>query len=136
MCMLSHFSHIQLFVTLWTVAHQAPCPQNFSGKNTGVSCHFLLQRIFPHSGIETVSPALQEGSLPLSHLAPRASQVALAVKNLPATAGDVRTVSSIPRSGRSPGGDRGNPLQYPCLENPMDRGAWQATVHRVTKSWI
>ena len=42
---------------------------------------------------------------------------------------------SVPGSGRSPGEGNGNPLQYPCLENPMDRGAWPATVHRVTKSW-
>ena len=42
---------------------------------------------------------------------------------------------SIPGSGRSPGEENGNPLQYSCLENPMDRGAWWATVHRVTKSW-
>ena len=64
----------------------------------------------------------------------QASQVALVVKNLPASAGDLRDVSSIPGSGRSPGGGHGNPLQYSCLENPMDRGAWQATVHRVPKS--
>ena len=65
----------------------------------------------------------------------RASQVALVVKNLPANAGDVRDVGLIPGSGRSPGGGHGNPLQYSCLENPMDREAWWATVHRVTKSW-
>ena len=54
--------------------------------------------------------------------------------NLPASAGDLRDQSSIPGSGRSPEAGRGNSLQYSCLENPMDRGAWQATVHRVTKS--
>ena len=56
------------------------------------------------------------------------------VKNLPTSARDIRDVGSIPGSGRSPGGGRGNPLQYSCLENPMDRGAWQATVRRVAKS--
>ena len=56
------------------------------------------------------------------------------VKNPPANAGDIRDAGSIPRSGRCPGGGHGNPLQYSCLENPMDRGAWQATVHRVTES--
>ena len=56
------------------------------------------------------------------------------VKNLPANTGDIRDVGSIPGSGRSPGGGRGNPLQYSCLENSMDRGAWQATVHGVAKS--
>ena len=55
------------------------------------------------------------------------------VKNLPAKAGDVRDSGSIPGSGRSPGGGHGNPLQCSCLQNPMDRGAWQATVHRVAK---
>ena len=54
-------------------------------------------------------------------------------KNLPANA---RDAASIPGSGRSPGVENGNPLQYPCLENPMDREAWQAIVHGVTKSQI
>ena len=58
----------------------------------------------------------------------------LVVKNLPAIAGDVRDVGSIPGSGRSPGGGHGNPLQYSCLENLMDRAVWQATVHSVVKS--
>ena len=65
-----------------------------------------------------------------------ASQVALVIKNPPANAGDLRDVSSIPGSGRSPGEGNGNPLQDSCLENPMDRGAWQATVHRVAKSRV
>ena len=55
------------------------------------------------------------------------------VKNPPANAGDVRDAGLIPRSGRSPGERNGNPLQYSCLENPMDRGAWQATVHGVAR---
>ena len=57
------------------------------------------------------------------------------VRNLPANAGDIRDKGLILGSGRSPGGGHGNPLQYSCLENPMGRGAWQSTVHRVTKSW-
>ena len=56
------------------------------------------------------------------------------VKLLPANAGDARDLGSIPGSGRSPGGGNGNPLQYSCLENSMDRGAWQATVHAVANS--
>ena len=52
----------------------------------------------------------------------------LVVKNLPASTGDIRDVGLIPGSGRSPGGGHGNPLQYSCLENPLDRGAWWATV--------
>ena len=61
-------------------------------------------------------------------------QVLLVVKNLPANAGDVRVAGSIPGLGSSSGEGNGNPLQYACLENPMDGGAWRATVHRVTKS--
>lgn len=63
-----------------------------------------------------------------------ASLVVLASKNLPANAGDVRDAGLIPGLRRSPGGGHSNPLQYCCLENPRDRGAWQVTVHRVTKS--
>ena len=58
----------------------------------------------------------------------------LVVKNLPASAGDIRETGSVPGLGRSPGGGHGNPLQYSCLENPMDRGAWRGTVHRVAKN--
>ena len=65
------------------------------------------------------------------------------VKNPPANAGDIRDAGyadlrdagSIPGSGRSPGGGNGNPLQYPCLENPMDRGAWQDIVHEAAEIW-
>ena len=58
----------------------------------------------------------------------------LLVKNLPANAGDIRDMGSVPGLGRPPGGGPGNALQYSYLENPMDRRAWQATVHRVPKS--
>ena len=51
------------------------------------------------------------------------------VKDTPANAGNIRDAGLVPGSGRSPGGGHGNPLQYACLENPMDRGAWQAAVH-------
>ena len=56
------------------------------------------------------------------------------VKNLLAYSGDIKDAGLIPDFGRSPGGGHGNPLQYACLENPMDRGSWQATVHGVAKS--
>ena len=56
------------------------------------------------------------------------------VKNPSANAGDIRDESSIPESGRSPGGGPGHPLQCSCLKNPMDRRAWRATVHRVAES--
>ena len=63
-----------------------------------------------------------------------ASQVALVVKNLLANPGDIKDAGLITGLGRSPGGEHGNLHQHSCLENPMDRGAWWATVHRVTKS--
>ena len=63
-----------------------------------------------------------------------ASHVALVVRNLAANAWDVRDVALIPGLERSPGGGYGNTPQYSCLENPMDRGAWRATLHRVAKS--
>ena len=56
------------------------------------------------------------------------------VKNLPANAGGARNKGLIPGSGRAPGERNGNPLQYSCLENPMDRGVWQATVHGVSNN--
>ena len=61
--------------------------------------------------------------------------MALVVKNLSANAGDARDTGLILGLGRSPGERHGNPLQYACLENPMDSGAWWVTVHMVAKSW-
>ena len=58
------------------------------------------------------------------------------VKNPPANVGNIRDGDLIPGSGSSPGGGQGSPLQHSYLENPMDRGAWQATVHKVAKSYI
>ena len=62
------------------------------------------------------------------------SPVAHLVRNSPANAGERREEGGIPGWVRLPGEGNGNPLQYPCLENPMDRGAWRATVHRVSKN--
>ena len=76
---------------------------------------------------ETTSP------LPLCHRS-WASHVASVVKNPPAKARDIRDVSSLPGMGRYPGREHGNPLQYSCLENPMDRGACRAIAHRVAKT--
>ena len=71
-----------------------------------------------------------------THTQHGAPQVVLVVKNPPANAGDIRDLGPIPGPGRAPGGGHGNLLQYSCLENPMGRGAWRATVHGVTKSHI
>ena len=65
----------------------------------------------------------------------RALQVVLVVKNLPANAGDARGMALISGSGRSLGVGNGTRLQYSCLESLLNRGAWQATVHRAAKSW-
>ena len=81
------------------------------------------------------TPACEASSFRTGSNTGRASQVALVMKNLPASVGDVRDSGLIPGSGRSPGGGHGNPLQCSCLENPMDRRACWATVHGAAKSW-
>ena len=73
--------------------------------------------------------------LPVRFTLKGAAQVALVVKNPPANAGDTKDAGLTPGSGRSPGLRNGNPFQYSCLENPMDKGPWQASVHGVAKSW-
>ena len=73
-------------------------------------------------------------SILISLIISGASQVVLVVKNSLANTEDIRDTGLISRSGGSPGGGHGNPLQYSFLENPMDRGAWRITVHRVAKS--
>ena len=70
-----------------------------------------------------------------SHLSLRRTSQALSGKNPPAKAGDTKELGSILGLGRSPEEGNGNPLQYSSLENPTDRGAWQATVHKVAQSW-
>ena len=87
-----------------------------------LSCQMPLEQVF--SGLELSDPSKLCG----------ASQVALAVKNPSANTADVRDVGSIPGSESSPGEGNGNPLQCSCLENPVDRGAWQAAIHEVAKS--
>ena len=81
------------------------------------------------------SMLVSSGYMPSSELAVSygASQVALVVKNPLANAGHIRDASSIPESGRSPEAGHGNPLQYSCVDNYLDRGAWRAKVHRVAK---
>ena len=97
---------------------------------------FLMGKNFPKNDIRWF--VVFDSSLTFVHkcymASMWASQVAPAVKNTPAHAKDIRDTGSIPGSGRSPGRWHGYPLQYPCLENPMDRGVWQAKVHRVTQS--
>ena len=113
------------FDSLWPYGLQRArflCPWDASGKNTGVGWHFFFQGIFPTQG----SNPCHLGIILFCH----AVMVTLVVKNLPANA---RDTCSIPESGRSPGVRNWNPFQYSCLEDSMDRGAWQATVHGVTR---
>ena len=102
--------------------------------------HFCNHSIFTCFFEMVISRAftLLEGFLSMCSPFNRASQVALVVKNSPDKARDSGDTGSILVSERSPGGGPGNPFQYSCLENPMDRGAWWAMVHRVTESqtWL
>ena len=114
-------SHVPLFATPWTAAHKAPLSMGFSRQEYW-------------SGVPSPSPLFQMRRLKVNRkvsLLLRASLIAQLVKNPPASAGDA---GSVPGLGRSPGGGHGNPLQYSCLENPMDRGALWVTVHGVAKS--
>ena len=115
-------------------AHQAPpLAWNFPGKNTGVDCHFLLQGIFP----------TQRSNSCLLHLLcwQACSFTTSATWSFTFSGSDCkesackRRPGLIPGSGRLPRGENDYPLQYSCLENPMDREAWQAAVHGVAKSW-
>ena len=104
----------QLYLTLCKpMDTRLLCPWDFLGKSTGMGCHFLLQGIYPTQGLNLGLPGGAE------------------VKVSAWNAGDQ---GSIPGSGRSPGKGNGTPLQYFCLENPMDWGASCTTVHGVTKS--
>ena len=111
------------------LSHFIPCPSPavstspFSmSTSLFLSCKLVRQYCFPRFHIYALIYDIW------------ASQVALVVKNLSASAGDVRDAGSIPEWGRSPGERNGNPLQYSCLENSMDGGSWQATVHGIAKS--
>ena len=103
-------SLVRLFVTLWTVAHQAPLSMGFSSQEYWSGLPFPSPGDLPNPGTEPESPALQADALSSDP-------------------------DSIPGLGRSPGDGNGNPLQYSCLQNPMDGEAWWATVHGVAKSW-
>ena len=117
-------------MTPQTVAHQAPLSLGFSRPDYWSRLPFPSPGGLPDQGIEPVSPALQAEFLPSEP----PSQVALVVKNPSANGEDLRNTGLMLGSGRSPGEGYGNLLQYSGLKNPMDRGAWWATVHRVVQS--
>ena len=134
------------------------CPWDFPSKNTGVSCHFFLQEIFLTQesnprllhwcngrwilshwairGFPWCSLCFRKAIYTIWALYSRAATVAQLGKSPPANAGEARNKGSIPGSGRSSGEGNSNPLQYSCLENPMNRGAWRDTVQGFTKSWM
>ena len=136
-------SRVWLLATPWTAAHQAPPSMDFPGKSTGVGCHCCLRiwmlSIYKCVVVHSISQTGVTETAVFKNMNCAVSyrivpcfvgifHVALMVKNPPANA------DSIPRSGRSSGRGHGNPLQYSCLENPMDRGVWWAAVLGVTKS--
>ena len=137
-------------MTLWTVARQTPLSMGFSRQEYWSGLPFPSPGGLPGPGINPVSPTLQADSVlscPLSHQGvvlitkkiPKTKTLnkrflgfsgSPVVKNPPANAGDM---GPIPGWGRSARKGNGNPLQYSCLRNPMDRGVWRATVHSVTE---
>ena len=158
MCAQS-LSHVQLLATPWIISHQAPLSMGFSRQEYKSGLPFPPPGVLLDPWIKPRShlfPALAGDSLPLCHLgSPPNTHISYihkhtyphihsththththfpdgsVVKNPPASG---RDVGSIPELGRSPGLGNGNLLQYSCLENPMERGAWWATVHRFAKS--
>ena len=142
-CVLYHFSRVQLCETMWTAVCQAPLSMGFPRQEHWSGLPFPYPGIFPNQGSNLSLLCLlqgQEGSSPLAPpprkgiaqgllwlgMWPKASLIAQLVKNSACNAGDL---SSIPESGRPPGEGKGYPLQYSGLENPMD-----CIVHGVTKS--
>ena len=133
-CMLSYVPH---FVThgpqgnsLWPT--RPFCPWNFLSKNTGAGCHFPLQGSFPIQGLNLCLLHLQYWQVDSLPLVPYIYGLFWWLsKESACNAGDL---GSIPRLGKSPGEGNNYPLQYSGLENSMDRGAWQATVHGIAKS--
>ena len=152
--MLSCFSCVQLFATPWTVAPPGSSVHEFSGQEYWGGLPFLPPGDLPDPGTEPkflMSPALADGAVttsppgkPLLMLLPRYFShwflLSLLGPGFPAgsdgkaSACNMGDPGLIPGSGRSSGEGNGNPLQYPCLENLMDRGDWEATVHGVAKS--
>ena len=107
------------------------------GRNAGVGCHEIALKLSKALayGIEVLVCTLTLGSaMSRADLLKRIRDLIPKVKNLPARAGDINDTASIPGGGRSPGGGYSNPLRYSCQGNPMDKGAWKATVHRVAKN--
>ena len=111
-------SRVQLFAAPWTVAYQAPPSIEFSRQEYWSGLPFPSPGELPNPGIKPGSPTLRADTLPS--------------EPQPACNSDLCLITGW---GRSPGGGNGYPLQYSRMQNPMERGVWQATVYGVTKSW-
>ena len=117
-----------LTLGLLTWAYVPACAQTHTHTHPHTHTHTLPQAPLPQP--DSIWHVVDSKCL----VNPWGFQVAQVVKNPPANAGDMRDTGLFPESGRSPGGGHGNPLQYSCLEIPVDRGAWWATVHGEAKS--
>ena len=150
---MKSLSRVQLFATPWTVAFHAPPSIGFSRQEYWSALPSPSPEDLPNPGIKPMFPALQADALPSEppgkpdQKSPKKTNKknrmftveksfpgGAVVKNLPADVGNARDVGLIPGSERSPGEGNGNPLQYSCLENSMNRGSWWTTVHEVAKS--
>ena len=149
MCVLGCFSHVWLFAIIWTVAHQVSVHGILQARILGwvaiLSSRDSSQprdRTPPSStssasadGFFTTSATweIPETHCIYSHLLGQITLGFPGGSEVKVSASNVGDLGLIPGLGRSPGEGNGNPVQYSCLENPMDRGAWWATVHRVAK---
>ena len=125
-------SFVLLFITVFP-SDASPRSRREGGGTQGCRAGTLGQPLASGGSHRSGARDKDMGAADLFGKDPRASHAVLVVKNLPANVGDARDTGSIPGWGRSPGGGNGHPLQYSCLGNPMDRGAWQAIVHGVAK---
>ena len=127
---MKSLSRVRLFATPWAVAcTRLLCAWDFLGKSTGVGCHFLLQGIFLTQGS---NPGLPHCGQTLYHPSHQGSPFKSTLGKIyfgKESFCSARDLGSIPGSGRSPGAGNGSSHQYSCLENYMDRGTWQGTVH-------
>ena len=142
-------SHVQFFVTPWAVAYQSHLSIGFPRQEHGNGLPFPSPGDLPHPGIKPGSlalasrvftteppgkPILKHSMCLLYHMRSKAFLGGSSGKEPTWNSGDIRDVGSIPVSESSPGRGHCNPLQYSCLENSMDRGAWQATYSRIAES--
>ena len=131
-CVLSHFSHVWLFATPWTVPRQASLSMGFSKQEYRSRLPCPPPGDLPNLGIKLLS--FMSPTLAGMFFTTSTTNVYPNVSDSKESTCNAGESDLYPGSGRSPWGGHGYPLQYSCLKNPMDRGAWQAKLHRVAKS--